>query len=456
MESVVGLVNMWPDGDEVVRRVKYRTSLEHETPELAKMADKFPDNLEHMSSLAVKKFTGKTAVPSNNQLFFINYQGRAGTYRPLPVENMFVEKLWQAPPFNGGQTFSNKIVVVGPTAEIFHDVHATPFGVMSGPEIQAQIMGALLQDRWLAESSPTANITLAFMMMALALAVCFWIQNALVKVLLLVVTTLVFMAGCQFLFARHDLLVSMLPPLFCLMATGTFGIVSQYALEQFERQRTRKMLERHVSKNVAKLILEDSRSFEESLRGRRKPVSILFSDIRGFTTMTETTDADKLVAQLNEYFSAMVGIVYKESGTLQKFIGDAIMAAWGDTHSDGIETDARRAMNAALQMRPALAVLNKQWENNPDRQKLNIGIGVGHGEVIVGNIGTQDRTEFTVLGDGVNLAARLESATKQFHTDILIGATVEALTREVGYRPSVPVEEGVKRFVEWYRPYYHQ
>ena len=430
-EAIAGLVNQWPDGDEIVRRVKYRTSLEHETPELAGVAQgRYPDNLEHMTTLAVKKFTGKTAVPSNNQLFFINYQGRAGTYRPLPVENMFVEKLWLAPPFNGGNTFSNKLVVVGPTAEIFHDVHATPFGVMPGPEIQAQIMAALLQDRWLAETSPTANLALAFAMMALALAVCLWIQNALVKVLLLVVTTVVFMAGCQVLFVRHDLLVSMLPPLFCLVATGTFGIVSQYALEQFERRRTRNLLERYVSKNVAKTILEDQRSFLESLNGRRQPVTILFSDIRGFTTMTETSDANKLVTQLNEYFSVMVGIVLKEQGTLQKFIGDAIMAAWGDTHSDGIKVDATRAVSAALRMRPALAHLNVNWEKNPDRVPLNIGIGVGHGEVIVGNIGTQDRTEFTVLGDGVNLAARLESATKQFHTDILIGETVEALTRE--------------------------
>ena len=429
-ESIVGLVNMWPDGDEVVRRVKYRTSLEHETPELSGRQDNFPDNLEHLTTLAVKKFTGKTAVPSNHELFYINFQGRAGTYRPLPVENLFVEKLWAAPPFNGGTTFSNKIVVVGPTAEIYHDLHATPFGVMPGPEIQAQIMAALLQDTWLAETSPTANLALAFAMMALALAICLGIHNALVKVLLLVLTTVVFVAGCQYLFVRDDLLVSMLPPLFCLVATGTYGIIFQYALEQFERRRTRNLLERYVSKNVAKTILRDNRSFEETFKGRRQAVTILFSDIRGFTSMTENTDAHKLVAQLNEYFSEMVEIVQKDGGTLQKFIGDAIMAAWGDTHSDGIATDARRGVQAALQMRPALAKLNAGWKNNPDRTKFSIGIGVNHGEVIVGNIGTQARTEFTVLGDGVNLAARLESATKQFHTDILIGASVEALTRD--------------------------
>ena len=106
------------------------------------------------------------------------------------------------------------------------------------------------------------------------------------------------------------------------------------------------------------------------------------------------------------------------------------MSAWGDTHSEGINIDAKRAVTAALQMRPALAKLNDAWKNNPDRQKYSIGIGVNHGEVIVGNIGHPQRMEFTVLGDGVNLAARLESATKQFHTDILVGEQAEKLTRE--------------------------
>ena len=95
----------------------------------------------------------------------------------------------------------------------------------------------------------------------------------------------------------------MMPPLFCLVATGSFGIIFEYTLEQLERRRYRNVLDRYVSKNVAKTILNDRRSFVEALKGRKQPVTVLFSDIRGFTTMTESSDADKLVAQLNEYFS---------------------------------------------------------------------------------------------------------------------------------------------------------
>ncbi|HEX7653559.1 MAG TPA: adenylate/guanylate cyclase domain-containing protein, partial [Verrucomicrobiae bacterium] len=210
-----------------------------------------------------------------------------------------------------------------------------------------------------------------------------------------------------------------------------FGILFEYALEQLERRRYRNLFGRYVSKNVAKMILDDTRSVANSLRGTKKPVTILFSDIRGFTTMTETADADKLVAQLNDYFGEMVGIIQqRHEGTLQKFIGDAIMAAWGDTHTHGNAEDARRAVAAALAMRQGLVKLNQQWQGNPDRLKLATGIGVNHGEVVYGNIGSEDRMELTVLGDGVNLAARLESATKQFHTDILIGEEAEKLTRQ--------------------------
>jgi adenylate cyclase len=425
-EAIIGLVNMWPDSDQVVRSVKYHTSIERESQLLH-----FPDNLTHMTALAAKKFVGRPVAPPDHSFYLIDFQGGAGTYRPLPVENMFVPALWEKPPFSSGTIFSNKIVVVGPTAEIFHDVHATPFGDTPGPEIQSQIIAALLHGQGLAETSPAANLALALGAMILALLICFGIPQALLKGVLLAGTTVAFFAICQFVFTHNDLLVSMMPPLFCLIGTGSFGIIFEYSMEQLERRRYRHIFNRYVSKNVAKLILEDTRSVEDSLRGIKKPVTILFSDIRGFTTMTERTDADKLVAQLNEYFAEMVDIIQeKNSGTLQKFIGDAIMAAWGDTHTLGNAEDARRAVAAALQMRAGLVKLNVMWKDNPDRQPLATGIGVNHGEVVYGNIGSKERTELTVLGDGVNLAARLESSTKQFHTDILIGEETEKLTRE--------------------------
>jgi len=425
-EAIVGLVNMWNDSDGIIRSVKYHTSIEHES---GLDALGYPENLIHITALAVKQFTGQDLAPADDRLHLIDFQGSAGTYRPAPVENLFVENLWRTN-FNSGLVFSNKIVVVGPMAEIFHDDHITPFGDMPGPEVQAQIMAALLHHTWLEATSPLVSFALTLGMLWLGLEICLRIGNALLKVALLIAAVVIFFAACQMVFTHFKLVFPMTQPLSCLVIPGAFGIVFQYALEQFERIRTRNLLERYVSKNVAKTILEDQRSFLESLSGRKQSVTVLFSDIRGFTSMTENSDAEKLVTQLNEYFLEMVGIVLKEDGTLQKFIGDAIMAAWGDTHSEGLAEDAVRAVRAALAMRVALARLNERWTAQPDRTKLSIGVGVNHGEIIVGNIGHPQRMEFTVLGDGVNLASRLESSTKQFHTDILIGETVEALTRE--------------------------
>jgi adenylate cyclase len=441
-ESVPGLVTIWPDNDEVVRRARYRTSIERQTAESpgidprlvrsfqqAIQRGEVPDNLIHCTALMAGKFRGHIATPSPDTLAFIDFQGPVGTYRAWPVENMFVDALWRKPPFQGGLALSNKVVIVGPMAEVFHDDHTTPFGDMPGPEIQAQMLAALLRGQWLTETGAVVNVCLALGAVALAWLICFGIPQALLKGAALVAATIAFLFASQLAF-NHGHVVVMMPSLCCLLATGSFGILFEYSLEQLERRRYRNVLDRYVSKNVAKTILEDRRSFVESLKGRKQPVTVLFSDIRGFTTLTESTDADKLVAQLNEYFRDMVGSVLQNEGTLQKFIGDAIMAVWGDTHSKGNAEDARRAVATAVQMRAALARLNAAWRDTADRQKLSIGIGLNHGEVIVGNIGHPQRMEFTVLGDGVNLAARLESATKQFHTDILVGEQVEKLTRE--------------------------
>jgi adenylate cyclase len=440
-ESTIGLVNIWTDSDDIVRRARYQTSVEREIletpgldPRIRAMLKKqigegkIPDNLTHITARAAEKFKGKIFTPPPEEKTFINFQNPANTYRALPVEDLFVDSLWKKP----GTSFSNKIVIVGPMAEIFHDVHSTPFrelGETPGPEIQAQMLAALLQGEWLTDTSARTNLWIALGAVVLALLICLGIPQALLKGLLLVLATVAFLVACQLFFNNYHLVVPMMPALFCFIATGSFGIIFEYTLEQLERRRYRNVLDRYVSANVAKAILNDRRSFVEALKGRKQPVTVLFSDIRGFTTMTESSDADKLVAQLNEYFSDMVGSVLQHNGTLQKFIGDAIMAVWGDTHSKGIETDARGAVIAALQMRGALAKLNARWKENADRTRLSIGVGVNHGEVIVGNIGHPQRMEFTVLGDGVNLAARLESATKQFHTDILIGEQVEKLTR---------------------------
>jgi len=168
----------------------------------------------------------------------------------------------------------------------------------------------------------------------------------------------------------------------------------------------------------------------------RKPATMLFSDIVGFTTLSEHADPEVLVRQLNEYLTRMVAAVFENHGTLDKFIGDAVMAVWGNVRSLGVAEDARLAARTALAMRSELFKLNQMWKGD-GRIPLGIGIGVNQGDVLVGNIGSQERSDPTVIGDAVNLASRLEALTRTYGVDILIGPTASDLVRDAFYLRSV-------------------
>jgi adenylate cyclase len=200
--------------------------------------------------------------------------------------------------------------------------------------------------------------------------------------------------------------------------------------------RTRRTLERYVSKNLVKEVLDNPDSYYSSLRGVRVPVTILFSDLVGFTTLSEKADPEALVAQLNEYLTRMTSVVFSNGGTLDKFIGDAIMAVWGNVRSFGMAQDAKNCVRAALGMRRELRQLNQKWRDQ-GRMGLGMGIGINQGEVIVGNIGSHERMDPTVIGDAVNLASRLEGLTRIYGVDILVGASAAELARDEAHLRSV-------------------
>jgi adenylate cyclase len=162
----------------------------------------------------------------------------------------------------------------------------------------------------------------------------------------------------------------------------------------------------------------------------------LFSDLIGFTTLAEKADPEALVSQLNEYLSRMTSVVFSNGGTLDKFIGDAIMAVWGNVRSFGMAQDAKNCVRAALAMRRELRQLNQKWREE-GRMGLGMGIGINQGEVIVGNIGSHERMDPTVIGDSVNLASRLEGLTRIYGVDILVGASAAELARDEVHLRSV-------------------
>jgi adenylate cyclase len=164
-----------------------------------------------------------------------------------------------------------------------------------------------------------------------------------------------------------------------------------------------------------------------ALGGESLRVTVLFTDIRSFTSISETMDPQNLVALLNEYFTEMVGIVMDEGGVVDKYIGDAIMAVFGAPVPKA--GDAANAVRAAVRMRTALGVLNARLAAR-GVAPLRTGIGIHTGEVVAGNIGSERRMEYTVIGDAVNLASRLESNTKELGVNVLISEDTYALTRD--------------------------
>jgi adenylate cyclase len=186
-----------------------------------------------------------------------------------------------------------------------------------------------------------------------------------------------------------------------------------------QEQRVMNTLCRYVTREIAEEVVKDQKGLR--LGGTRQDVSILFCDIRDFTTFSEQHGPEEIVAFLNEYFGAMMQEIFAEQGTLDKFIGDAVMAVFGAPISR--PDDPVRAVRAALRMRRSLREFNVR-QVAQGKRAIETGIGICHGEALSGNIGTEQRMEYTVIGDSVNLASRLETLTKNYPYKILVNEVV--------------------------------
>jgi class 3 adenylate cyclase/CHASE2 domain-containing sensor protein len=334
--------------------------------------------------------------------------------------------------YDNGKYFKNKVVFVGPLGEAhFSDTYNTMAGYMPGVEVEATAFANLVNDEWMVPAPDWVVLALAVGLGALALMVSLYVHSVMVKMSLFMSLGAFFLVATQHLFWSNLFVAPVAGAALILISTGVFGTLYDYILGQYERQRMLGMFESMVSPGVAGLLLSHRGDFEKRLGGQRQEVVILFGDIRNFTSWSEKVGPEALVAQLNEHLSSMVDIVQEEGGTVQKYIGDALMVAWGDVLAQPPAEGAEHAVRSALRMQAALHGLNAGWRDQPGRQQLSLGIGINHGWSVVGRIGHPRRQEFTVMGDAVNLAARLESATKQYRQPILVGESIYEMTKEL-------------------------
>src|SRR5437016_3132873 len=272
-------------------------------------------------------------------------------FQPLPLYEVFDPKLWHAN-YADGAFFKDKVVMVGPSAQVWHDVVDTPMSPNTlGPTLHFQAMAAALGHEFLRRTPRKVGLALVCAAGLVAWLLVAFVRKPLVCLGGLVAITAGYLITARLLYDNTGFLLLAVPVLSALGLSGSFSLGFEYFLERLEKLRTRRTLERYVSKNLVKEVLENPDSYYSSLKGVRVPVTILFSDLIGFTTLSEKADPEALVAQLNEHLTGMTSVIFGNGGTLDKFIGDAIMAVWGNVRSLGMAEDAKNGARGRFYLR---------------------------------------------------------------------------------------------------------
>ena len=307
-------------------------------------------------------------------------------------------------------------IFIGGTAAATFDVYPTPFAAgMPGVEKNATVVANILQDSFIIKAPRYVDVLVVILIGILGLMMSRR-QRALQAFNVYVLLTLIVMIANQSLFSFYGIRINYVYPMYTLLTEGTFIISYRYFIEEKSARNVKKMFSSYVTETVVNELMKNPEMAR--LGGERREITILFTDIRNFTTFSEKHSPEEVVAMLNEYLAKMTDVIFRWEGTLDKFVGDEIMAFWGAPLKQ--DNHAELAVRCALNMEKALIELQEKWETE-GKPVLNAGIGINSGEVIVGNIGAEGKKmDYTVIGDHVNLSARVEGLTKKYNTRILI------------------------------------
>jgi adenylate cyclase len=361
-----------------------------------------------------------TVHPDDVGRLQINYHGPARTYPYVSFADVAQKK------FAPG-TFKDKIVLIGASATGIADNRATPFGGLDFPgvEIHANVIDSILNQQFLTRRGPQLLTDLGFIFL-FGIPLGMWLAIVQPKWLVLGVGLLIpFTAVVYFAFLHGWWLNFVVPALFTLVPNVSLVALYRVLVEDREKRKVRGAFQQYVPPEVIRRLLSDPKRVQP----RKTDVTILFSDIRGFTTISETLDAQELAELLNGYLTEMTRIIFRNQGTLDKYIGDAVMAIWGAPFDE--PNHATKCCNAAVAMLARLADLQVAWREQK-KPVLEIGIGINTGIASVGNMGSSLRHGYTAIGDVVNLSARLEGLNKEYGTRILASEFTRAQVTDEG------------------------
>lgn len=319
------------------------------------------------------------------------------------------------------RALANKIVMVGSFARgMAADEKPTPYGLMYGVEIHANALNTILMGNFLVNVPYWVD----FLILLVMVMIVSFLASRLSTVWAFLTTIILILAlfvSDSVIFDRYAYIINFTSPALATFFSLITIIVYRVMTEEKDKKRIRNMFGTYVSPAVVDQILENP----PELGGVDKILTVFFSDIRGFTTLSESMTPQELVKILNKYLTAMTDIILSHEGTLDKYEGDAIMCFWGAPLPQ--EDHALRACRSALEQMKALKELNKEF---PEEKQINIGIGLNSGKMTVGNMGSLQRMDYTLIGDNVNLGARLEGTNKHYLTNIIISEYTYGLVKD--------------------------
>ncbi|MCL4558812.1 MAG: adenylate/guanylate cyclase domain-containing protein [Deltaproteobacteria bacterium] len=448
-----GFFNMFPDPDGVVRNytlVQIAHGMTFPSLGLALaslysgMQPLVTEDSAGIASIKLLPSSGRAVrVPADNYgRMLINYPSGGHAVPTLSAVDVLKNR------FDHGLV-SNKVVIIGATAPGLYDLRVTPVNdTLPGVFIHAAAIEQLISRRFLTDLSenPLVN-ALMILVIAVALIVGMDRISSPLFLVALAVSVLGFVSTAFLLLSFASTILNMVYPVSSIVLFGVVLSSYKYAVEEKKGREVRKAFSHYVSPAVVREITKDPESLKWG--GEKKDISILFSDIRGFTGLSASLRPEQVALLLHEYMTRMTQVVFDNSGMLDKYIGDAIMALFGTPLSAA--DHAGKAVSCGMEMRRALSGVNKRL-NDLGLPRISIGIGINSGEAIVGNMGSAMLFDYTAIGDNVNIASRLEGLNKYYGTDLIVsGHTYDRLpSKGILFRLDRVVPQGSDRPVSLY------